>query len=96
MLGAGASGFGLFTVTLALDVPAQADSADLWWDEAWPYRIPISASGSGVAEVAIDDADAPQIGFHLTDVYWTVNDGSLAAESASGRPPSVPSPWARP
>jgi hypothetical protein len=32
----------------------QADAADEWWDDAWPYRIPVTVSGSGVAQVSID------------------------------------------
>jgi hypothetical protein len=97
------------------------DAADLWWDRAWPYRLPITASGTGVAQGAVDftavlnslglnhalldlrslrvvpytdhapgdpiphaetystmleDTDNPQIGWHASGVYWTVNDGS--------------------
>ncbi|MCP4629295.1 MAG: hypothetical protein GY850_38195, partial [bacterium] len=33
---------------------SQADAADDWWDEAWPYRIPVNTGGSGVAQVSID------------------------------------------
>ncbi len=33
---------------------AQADAADGWWNDAWPYRVPVTVGGSGVAEVAID------------------------------------------
>jgi hypothetical protein len=29
-------------------------SADPWWDSAWPYRIPVTASGSGVVSAGID------------------------------------------
>lgn len=102
--------------------PSQADAADLWWDDAWPYRIPVTVSGSsGVAQVSInftaqfatlglngglldvrslrvvpysgttpgapvpyaesysvmlENADNPQMGWHSSGVYWTVNDGS--------------------
>ena len=31
--------------------------------------------------VVLEDADAPQIGWRATGVYWIVNDGSLAADS---------------
>jgi hypothetical protein len=34
--------------------PAQADAADAWWDEAWPYRVPVTVGGGGIAQVAID------------------------------------------
>ncbi len=105
--------------------PAQADAADAWWDEAWPYRLPVTVGGSGVAQVSVDftaasealglngalldlrslrvvpydgtvprapvahaetystvleDADSPQIGWHGSGVYWTVNDGSASAD----------------
>jgi hypothetical protein len=23
----------------------QADAADAWWDNAWPYRLPVTVSG---------------------------------------------------
>jgi len=105
---------------------ARADPADGWWDEGWPYRLPVSVTGSGVVEVSIDftavlealgrpggildirsirvvpyagaapgvpiahdetysvlleDAEAPQIGWIDTGVYWTVNDGYAEADS---------------
>ncbi len=108
-----------------VSVPAAADPGDEWWDEAWPYRVPVTASGSGVAEVSIDftaafaalglngalldlrsirvvpymggspqspvphdeslstvltDADSPQIAWHASGVYWTVNDGAAVAD----------------
>lgn len=34
--------------------PAQAASADLWWNEAWPYRLPVTVNGSGVAQAALN------------------------------------------
>ena len=38
----------------AHDEALLADAADDWWDDAWPYRIPVTVSGSGVAQVSID------------------------------------------
>ena len=32
----------------------RADAADAWWDNAWPYRIPVTVSGSGIAQVSIN------------------------------------------
>jgi hypothetical protein len=29
-------------------------SAQEWWNDAWPYRVPVAAGGSGTVEVAID------------------------------------------
>ncbi|MBN1609529.1 MAG: DUF4091 domain-containing protein [Polyangiaceae bacterium] len=29
-------------------------SAQQWWNPAWPYRVPVTADGSGTVEVAID------------------------------------------
>ena len=34
--------------------PIQANAADSWWNEAWPYRVPVTVSGSGVAQISID------------------------------------------
>jgi hypothetical protein len=112
--------------------PAQAEAvavdsaADAWWDVAWPYRIPVTVAGNGVAEVTIDftsafdalglngalldlrsvrvvphtttgpgepvaydetystlldDAEDPQIGWHSSGVYWTVNDGDAVPDT---------------
>ncbi len=41
-------------LTAYAPLPAQAAPNDLWWDTAWPYRIPITVSGSGVAEVSLN------------------------------------------
>ena len=41
-------------VSLSNPTPTQADAADAWWDDAWPYRIPVTISGSGVAQVSIN------------------------------------------
>ena len=111
--------------------PSHADAADSWWDEGWPYRIPVTANGSGVAQANInfttafanlglnnavldvrsirvvpytgnspavggdipyqethstmlEDADSPQIGWHGSGVYWSVNGGG-AAVADNGR-----------
>jgi hypothetical protein len=29
-------------------------SADAWWDNAWPYRVPLTVSGSGVAQAPLN------------------------------------------
>ena len=34
--------------------PAAADPGDEWWDEAWPYRMEVTASGSGVVQATVD------------------------------------------
>lgn len=62
--------FVLLTVGLTRveGVPA---GGDVWWDEGWPYRIPVSASGSGVAQVSPDFTQAfDQLGLNggLLDV----------------------------
>ena len=108
-------------------VSSMADSSDQWWDDAWPYRIPVTVPSPGVVSVSIDfttafaalglnaalldvrsirvvpysgnspgnpvayeetlttmleDADNPQIGWHSSGVYWTVNNGEAAADSS--------------
>ncbi len=105
-------------------VPAY--SQDVWWQDAWPYRIAVDVSESGIVEVDIDfgtaftalglnhglldphsirvvpftageygaplvfregfstvleNADNPQIGWHGSGVYWTVNDGFAEPDS---------------
>lgn len=102
-----------------------AAEEDTWWDEAWPFRVPVSATGAGVVQVSLDfesmfqqmglpaalldvrslrvvpydvhvpgvplphaetysvvleNADAPQIGWHASGVYWTVNNGNAEAD----------------
>lgn len=104
-----------------------SDPNDAWWDEAWPYRIPVTVTGAGVVQVTIDfsetfdalglngalldlrslrvvpysgirpgnalaydetlstvleNADTPQIGWHSSGVYWTVNDGVAEADNS--------------
>jgi hypothetical protein len=34
--------------------PAQADAADAWWNAGWPYRLPVTVSGSGVASASVN------------------------------------------
>ena len=31
-----------------------ANASDAWWDEGWPYRIPVTVSGSGVTQANIN------------------------------------------
>ncbi len=117
---------GVVLATSAAWLLASAAAAqDAWWDPAWPYRVPVTVAGSGVAEVSIDftaefaalgsngalldvrsirvvpyvggvpgspvshtetlstvltNADSPQIGWSGSGVYWTINDGVLAAD----------------
>lgn len=33
---------------------SQATGTAVWWNEGWPYRIPITTNGSGITEVAIN------------------------------------------
>ncbi len=33
---------------------SQAAAADAWWDDGWPYRIPVTVSGSGIAQANIN------------------------------------------
>jgi hypothetical protein len=35
-------------------LPVRAASSDAWWDPAWPYRIPVNVSDSGVAQATIN------------------------------------------
>ena len=116
---------GLSLVCVLVSSPAAANFSDEWWDAAWPYRVPVIVTGSGVAEANVDfsaafaalglnaalldlrsirvvpyagtspqspiphdeslstvltDADSPQIGWHGSGVFWTVNDGAAVAD----------------
>jgi hypothetical protein len=33
---------------------ARADAGDAWWDAGWPYRVPVTVTGSGTARAEID------------------------------------------
>lgn len=68
-----------------------ADAADAWWDDAWPYRIPVAVGGSGVAQVSIDFTAAfAALGLNgaLLDVR------SLRVVPYSGATPGAPIPHA--
>lgn len=56
-------GTGLLRMLLSLAIVqdyslALADADDAWWNQDWPYRIPVSVDGSGVAEVSADFSQA--------------------------------------
>ena len=36
----------------------KADANDVWWNEGWPYRIPVSVSATGIVQVPIDFTSA--------------------------------------
>ena len=42
---------------LAFPLSVFAAAGDIWWDEAWPYRIPVNVTGSGVAQVSLNFTD---------------------------------------
>lgn len=72
-------------------LPAHADAADAWWDTAWPYRIPVTVSGSGVAQVSLN----------FTTLFNTLglNGGLLDLRSIrvvpyTGNTPGAPVPYA--
>ncbi|GAB4451301.1 MAG: hypothetical protein Kow0031_33880 [Anaerolineae bacterium] len=81
---------GLLVLWLSPPV-SRADAADEWWDEAWPYRIPVTVSGSGVAQVSINFTSAfAALGLNgaLLDVR------SLRVVPYSGTTPGAPIPYA--
>jgi hypothetical protein len=39
---------------ISLPQSTHANAADAWWDDAWPYRIPVTVSGSGIAQVSVN------------------------------------------
>lgn len=34
--------------------PVQAEAGDVWWDDAWPYRVAVEVTGSGEVGVNLD------------------------------------------
>lgn len=69
--------------------PARANAIDPWWDDAWPYRIPLTVGGSGVAQAAID--------FTAAFAALGLNGGLLDLRSLrvvpySGATPTSPAP----
>ena len=48
----------LSTAALHTGNPVFADVSDAWWNDDWPYRIPVSVEGNGVAEVSVDFTQA--------------------------------------
>jgi hypothetical protein len=71
--------------------PGQAAAADLWWNDAWPYRLPVTVSGSGVAQVSIDfTASFTSLGLNnaLLDLR------SIRVVPYSGTTPGAPLPYA--
>ncbi|MCG3212655.1 MAG: hypothetical protein FOGNACKC_06330 [Anaerolineae bacterium] len=81
---------GLLVVLLSPPV-SRANAADSWWDDAWPYRIPVTVSGSGVAQVSINFTSAfATLGLNggLLDVR------SLRVVSYNGTSPGAAIPYA--
>ncbi len=75
----------------SLPIPAQADAADAWWDDAWPYRIPVTVSGTGVVEVAIDFTAA----FNTLGLNHALLDArSIRVVAYAGDAPSDTLPYA--
>ncbi len=74
-------------ILFVVSMPAQADAADAWWDDAWPYRIPVTVSGSGVAQVSIDFTAA----FNTLGLNGALLDvRSLRVVPYSGNTPGAP------
>lgn len=41
-------------MSMILPGSVEADANDVWWNEGWPYRIPVSVSGTGIVQVSVD------------------------------------------
>ena len=44
----------IFFLVLFSLISSSATAQDTWWDDSWPYRIPVSASGAGIVEATVD------------------------------------------
>ncbi len=83
-------GLGLLAMLLSPPV-SRANATDAWWNEAWPYRIPVTVSGSGVAQVSINFTiafDTLGLSGGLLDVR------SIRVVPYNGTTPGSPIPYA--
>lgn len=69
----------------------QAVSTDAWWDTAWPYRIPVTVNGSGVAQVSINFTTALNT-LGLNDELLDLR--SLRVIPSNNGTPGTPLPYA--
>ena len=84
-------------VTLSSAPPPGRSRADLtrpaaaWWDDGWPYRIPVTVSGNGIAPASINFTtafDALGLNHALLDLR------SVRVVPYSGNTPGTPIPYA--
>jgi hypothetical protein len=67
------------------------DAADAWWDDGWPYRIPVTVVGDGVAEAIIDFTAA----FNALGLNLALLDlRSIRVVPYDGNTPGAPLPYA--
>ena len=69
----------------------QADAADDWWDESWPYRVQVDVSGQGVAAANINftnELNALGLNHALLDLR------SIRIVPYTGSTPGNPLPYA--
>lgn len=47
---------GFLILLMCLYTPSSSSHADtaVWWDDAWPYRLPVTANGEGIAAASIN------------------------------------------
>ncbi len=44
----------IITISMGNFKPVHAEADDTWWDDDWPYRVPVEVSGTGAVGVNLD------------------------------------------
>ena len=84
----------LFGAASSMPTPIRAgmdDAADAWWDEGWPYRVPVAVGNDGIAEAGIDfGALLNTLGLN----HALLDLRSVRVVPYDGETPSTPIPYA--
>lgn len=78
-------------VNVSWPASMRASAADAWWNSAWPYRLPVTVSGSGIAQASINFTQA------LNDVginHALLDLRSIRIVPYTGAAPGAPIPYA--
>lgn len=71
--------------------PVRAGAGDAWWNAAWPYRVPVTVSGSGIAQAGVNFTQA----FNSLGLNHALLDvRSIRVVPYTGAAPGAPIPYA--